>query len=236
MALLELRGVHAGYKDVPVLRDVSLAVDEGQIVAVVGSNGAGKTTLLRTISGLLAPTQGQVLLHGESIAGAAPHQIVNAGVVQVPEGRQLFPHMTVAENLEMGAYGPRGRRHATESLAAVLTLFPALAERRKQLARTLSGGEQQMLAIGRALMGSPQLLLMDELSLGLAPLLVEKIFDSIREINSRGTTILLVEQNVVEALNLAHRAYVLENGRIVMEGQGKALLEDAQLKEAYLGI
>ncbi len=236
MALLELRGVHAGYKGVPVLRDVSLSVDEGQIVAVVGSNGAGKTTLLRTISGLLTPTEGQVLLHGRSIAGAAPHQIVSAGIVQVPEGRQLFPHMTVAENLEMGAYGPRGRPHAAQSLAAVFGLFPALAERRKQLARTLSGGEQQMLAIGRALMGRPELLLMDELSLGLAPLVVEKIFDSIREINSRGTTILLVEQNVVEALSLAHKAYVLENGRMVMEGQGKALLEDAQLKEAYLGI
>ena len=236
MPLLELTGVDSGYRLVPVLHDVNLTVEEGHIVSVVGSNGAGKTTLLRTISGLLAPSRGHILMEGQPIAGKAPHQIVDLGVVQVPEGRQLFPHMTVYENLEVGAYSPRARRNMPESLALVIELFPVLGERRKQLARTLSGGEQQMLAIGRALMGRPKLLLMDELSMGLAPLLVEKLFDTIRQINARGTTVLLVEQNVVEALSLAHKAYVLENGQIVMEGEGKKLLEDASLRESYLGI
>ena len=236
MALLEVSGLHAGYKEVPVLRDINLTVEQGDIVAVVGSNGAGKTTLLRTISGLLAPTQGQIRLRDQPIHGRAPHHIVEAGVVQVPEGRQLFPHMTVLENLEMGAYNPRAGRQREESLTSVFDLFPVLAERRKQLARTLSGGEQQMLAIGRALMARPTLLMMDELSLGLAPVLVERLFETIKEINARGTTILIVEQNVVESLGLADKAYVLENGQIVMEGSGRTLLEDASLMEAYLGV
>jgi branched-chain amino acid transport system ATP-binding protein len=234
--LLELRHVHAGYGTVGVLRDVSLRIEQGQIVSVVGANGAGKTTLLKTIAGLLRPTEGSVGLGGERLDRLPPHRIVERGVVRVPEGRRLFPQMTVRENLELGAY-PRGvRRRREETLERVFELFPVLRQRVRQPAGTLSGGEQQMLAIGRGLMARPRLLMLDEPSLGLAPLVVREIFATTRRINAEGTTILLVEQDVIHSLAMSHRAYVLENGTVVLEGEGTALLADEHVKTAYLGI
>jgi len=236
MALLEVRGLEAGYKRVPVLHGISFRVEEGEIVAIVGSNGAGKTTLLRTISGLLPPFAGEIRFEGASIQGMEPHRVVEQGIVQVPEGRQLFPHLTVKQNLQVGSYAEEARRRRQESLEAVFELFPVLYERRNQLGGTLSGGEQQMLATGRALMARPKLLMMDEPSWGLAPMLVRKLFDTCCQINQRGCTLLLVEQHVQQALSISHRAYVMERGKAVMEGESKALLEDPRLKESYLGM
>jgi branched-chain amino acid transport system ATP-binding protein len=236
MPLLEVRHLSSGYKDVPVLRDVSFEVAEGEIVTIVGSNGAGKTTLLRTISGLLAPFAGEARLGGEPIQGLAPHRIVERGLVQVPEGRQLFSHLTVAENLTVGSHVRAARARRPETLDMIFELFPVLAERRDQEARTLSGGEQQMLATARALMARPRLLMLDEPSWGLAPLLARRLFETLVRVNRDGLTIVLVEQNVHQALTMAHRGYVLERGALVLEGTGRALLDNPSLRTAYLGL
>ncbi|MCC7263895.1 MAG: ABC transporter ATP-binding protein [Candidatus Latescibacteria bacterium] len=234
-ALLELRQIHAGYGALEVLKGISLRVEEGEIVTLIGANGAGKSTTLMTISGLIRARTGEVLYDGVSLRRLAPHQIVALGLCQVPEGRRIFAELTVMENLEMGAYTRRDRAGRAGDLEQVSALFPRLRERASQKAGTLSGGEQQMLAIGRALMARPRLLLLDEPSLGLAPLLVQRIFEVIRELNSRGTTILLVEQNANEALQIAHRGYVMETGRITLEDEAGALLRNPQVREAYLG-
>ena len=234
-ALLEVASIVAAYGQVRALWDVSLDVSEGEVVTLLGANGAGKTTTMRVLSGLLRPRSGSVSFAGQSIHRLPPPRIVQAGLVQIPEGRRLWPRMTVMENLELGAYPPhlRARRH--ETLEWVFSLFPRLRERRTQLAGTLSGGEQQMLAIGRGLMSRPRLLMLDEPSLGLAPILVGEVFKIIREINARGVTVLLVEQNVHQALEISHRGYVLETGRIVRSGSARDLLEDPEIKRAYLG-
>jgi branched-chain amino acid transport system ATP-binding protein len=234
-ALLRLDAVEVAYGDMTAVSAVSLEVVEGEIVALIGSNGAGKTTTLRAIGGLLRPRRGRVELDGASIAGCTSAQIVARGVAHVPEGRQLFPTMTVVENLELGARTPESRGRRADTLAQVLALFPRLAERRGQVAGSLSGGEQQMCAIGRALMARPRLLMLDEPSLGLAPVMVSAIFDNLRQINREGVTILLVEQNVLRALRLAHRAYVLENGAITLSGPSATLLADERVRSAYLG-
>jgi branched-chain amino acid transport system ATP-binding protein len=233
--LLRLEGVRAGYGDLTAVRDVSLEVWPGEIVALIGSNGAGKTTTLRAICGLTPLRGGGVELDGVSIAGRPPSAVVAGGIAHVPEGRQLFPTMTVLENLELGARTPESRRRRSENLERVIALFPRLGERRDQLAGTLSGGEQQMTAIGRALMAQPRLLLLDEPSLGLAPVVVTSIFENLRIVNRDGMSILLVEQNVLRALRLSQRAYVLENGTIVLSGPSRDLLADASIKRAYLG-
>jgi branched-chain amino acid transport system ATP-binding protein len=224
------------YGDVQALWDVSLAVTAGEIVTLIGANGAGKTTTLQTISGLLRPRQGTVTFAGQSLHREVPQRIVEAGLIHIAEGRELFPHMTVLENLELGAFPKRARRHRRQTLAYVMDLFPRLRERQHQLAGTLSGGEQQMVAIGRGLMARPRLLMLDEPSLGLAPLLVAELFDCIRRINADDVTVLLVEQNVHQALDIAHQAYVLENGRTVRSGTAAALLADDAIKAAYLGL
>jgi branched-chain amino acid transport system ATP-binding protein len=233
--VLRLEGVEAGYGDVTALRAVSLEVRAGEIVALIGSNGAGKTTTLRAIAGLLPLRRGRVELDGRPISGLGPAAVVAAGLAHVPEGRQLFPTMTVLENLELGARTAEGRARRAETLARVFDLFPRLAERRQQAAGTLSGGEQQMVAIGRALMACPRLLMLDEPSLGLAPVVVASIFANLTAINRAGLTILLVEQNVLRALRLSHRAYVLENGAITLAGPSATLLADERVKRAYLG-
>ena len=233
--MLELEGVDAGYKDLQVLWGVSLRVGEGELVALVGPNGAGKTTTLRIISGLLRPTAGAVRFRGSPLDREPPHRIVEMGISQVPEGGRIFTGMSVEENLELGAFTARARKEKAQSMKWVYQLFPRLEERKKQRAGTLSGGERQMLAIGRALMYRPRLLLLDEPSFGLAPLLVEQIFEMITEINRQGVAVLLVEQNVRAALELAQRAYVIENGRIVGEGSGDALLSFESVRSAYLG-
>jgi branched-chain amino acid transport system ATP-binding protein len=234
--LLRLDAVEAGYGDVMAVSGVSLEVRRGETVALIGANGAGKTTTLRAISGLLPVRRGTVELAGERIDGLSPARIVARGIAHVPEGRQLFPSMTVLENLELGCRGASSRARKAESLARVLEMFPRLGERRRQLAGTLSGGEQQMCAIGRGLMACPTLLMLDEPSLGLAPVMVRAIFENLQRVNRQGTTILLVEQNVLRALHLADRAYVIENGRIALEGPAADLLGDAHVKEAYLGL
>jgi len=234
--LLRLEGIDAFYGDLQALADVSLEVREGEIVALVGANAAGKSTTLRVISGLVAPRRGRVLLGGDDLTHVPAHARVDRGVVQVPEGRHLFPFMTVAENLALGAHTSRARRERDGTLAHVYALFPVLDERRAQLAGSLSGGEQQMCAIGRALMARPRILMLDEPTLGLAPVLVAKIFDTVRAINGDGVTVLLVEQNVRQALTLAHRGCVLESGRMVLEGRARDLLGDERLKRAYLGL
>ena len=231
--LLELQAVHVRYGPVPALSAVSIAVHEGEIVALLGANGAGKTTTLRTVSGLAHPFQGAVVFAGQDISHLPPHEVVSLGICQVPEGRRIFPRMSVLENLAMGAYLKKGP--VEPDLQRVFSLFPVLAERRHQQGGTLSGGEQQMLAIGRALMSQPKLLLLDEPSMGLAPLVVEAIFEIIGQIRSTGTTILLVEQNAAQALQLADRGYVLENGSVVMEGPAGTLLADNRVRAAYLG-
>ena len=236
MPLREVRGLRSGYKDVPGLHGVSVHVDAGAVVTIVGSNGAGKTTLLRTISGLLHPFAGEIVFQGEPIHGLPPHRIVEKGVVQVPEGRQLFGHLTVRENLMVGSHIPEARARRAETLAALVELFPVLAERQGQLAHTLSGGEQQMLATARALMARPRLLMLDEPSWGLAPILARRLFEALGRINRQGVTIVLVEQNVLQALTLAHRGYVLERGSLVMQGTGKELLDNPELRTAYLGL
>ena len=252
--MLELKDIHTYYGLIEALKGIRIEVKNGEIVCLIGSNGAGKSTTLMTISGITKPLSGDILFEGKSIKGISPHSIVRMGICQVPEGRRIFPKLTVRENLEMGAYSvvsdqlsvfkkittknlqqtTRNKESATQ-LEKVFELFPVLKERHKQLGGTLSGGEQQMLAIGRALMSEPKLLLLDEPSLGLAPIIVSKIFKTIREINREGITILLVEQNARAALKLSHRGYVLENGRIVLEGKGEELLNNEQVKRAYLG-
>ena len=233
MALLELRDVHVKYGAVAALKGVTLEVQEGEIVTLLGANGAGKTTTLRTISGLLRPAAGAVVFDGRPIDTMPAHQVLGVGIGHVPEGRRVFPRMSVLENLEMGAYQRKGGNKVT--MERVFELFPVLAERRTQDGGTLSGGEQQMLAIGRALMSKPRLLLLDEPSMGLAPLIVAKIFEIIKEINTDGTTVLLVEQNAAQALRLAQRGYVLETGSIVMADDAKTLLSDDRVRAAYLG-
>jgi branched-chain amino acid transport system ATP-binding protein len=234
-ALLRLDGVDVAYGDMQAVRGVSLEVRTGELVALIGSNGAGKTTTLRAVSGLLRPRRGVIEFDGARIDGLAPSQIVARGVAHVPEGRQLFPTMTVLENLELGARTPQARAARAATLEHVFGLFPRLGERRAQLAGSLSGGEQQMCAIGRALMARPRLLMLDEPSLGLAPVMVAAIFDNLTRINREGTTVLLVEQNVLRALRLSQRAYVLENGAIAFQGPRDALLSDERIKQAYLG-
>ncbi len=236
MPLLEVKSLVSGYKKVPILHGISMRVEEREILAVVGSNGAGKTTFLKTLSGQLRVFSGEILFAKVPIQGLEPHRIVEQGVVQVPEGRQLFNFLTVRQNLQMGSYIREARNHRRETLEVVFDLFPVLAERQDQLAGTLSGGEQQMLAIARGLMARPKLLMMDEPSWGLAPILVRRLFENICQINQRGCAILLVEQHVQQALSIAHRGYVLERGMVVMEGEGKDLLKDERLKESYLGI
>ncbi|HEB65894.1 MAG TPA: ABC transporter ATP-binding protein [Chloroflexi bacterium] len=236
MAMLELDNVHAYYGHIHALQGISLTVDQGEIVTLIGSNGAGKTTTLRTITGLLKPRQGTVHLEGEDLAPYPAHKIVARGVSMVPEGRGVFAKLTVSENLDMGAYLRTDKDGIKEDLERVFTLFPRLKERRNQVAGTLSGGEQQMLAMARALMARPRLLLLDEPSMGLAPVLVEAIFDTIQEINQQGTTILLVEQNALMALSIAHRGYVLQTGQIVLTDKASTLKENEMVQKAYLGI
>ena len=236
MSLLELHDVEVAYGELPALRGVSLGVEEGETLSVVGANGAGKTTMLRAISGLLRPRAGRILLDGARLDQMPSHVIVARGVVQVPEGRKIFPGLTVKENLELGSYVAAARAHRRQSLERVLGLFPRLAERQRQAAGTMSGGEQQMLAIGRALMARPRILMLDEPSLGLAPIIVQEIFRIIAEINRLGTTVLLVEQNTRQALSLSRRGYVLENGRIALEGSGAELLGNEHVRRAYLGM
>jgi branched-chain amino acid transport system ATP-binding protein len=234
--VLAIRNLSVFYGDVQVLWDVSFDLAVGEIVTIIGPNGAGKTTLMKTISGLLRPARGSIEWAGTRLDSQPPHRVVELGVVQVPEARQLFPEMTVSENLELGAYLPTARRSRPESLAWVEELFPRLAERRQQLAGTLSGGEQQMVAIGRALMSRPRLLMLDEPSLGLAPRVITDLFDVIDRIHGEGISVLLVEQNVQQALGSADRAYVLETGRIVRHGTSDELLADTRVRAAYLGL
>jgi branched-chain amino acid transport system ATP-binding protein len=236
MTMLSVQNVDLYYGDAQALDGVSLEVAEGEIVAIVGANGAGKSSLIRTIAGMEKPRAGKVVFQGKDITGREPHQICNLGVGQVAEGRQVFPTLTVLENLQMGAMLPRARAGAKAALEEVLRLFPKLAERRDQLAGTLSGGEQQMLAIGRCLMGEPELIMFDEPSLGLAPLVVQEVLHTIHLLNGKGITILLVEQNVAVSLKISSRAYVLENGRVAMSGAGQELLHDDRVRQAYLGL
>ena len=236
-ALLEVEGIGSGYGDVPVLADVSLSVASDEIVAVVGANGAGKTTLLSTIAGLLACTQGAIRFDGEAIEKLPAHAVVTRRLVMVPEGGRLFPFMTVQENLELGAFHAGARPNLKASLDDVLTHFPILAERRAQLAGSLSGGERQMCAIARAMMSQPRLLMLDEPSLGLSPLMVERVFELILTlVKQKGIAVLLVEQNVGDALGMASRGYVIERGRVVKSGSGATLLADADVQRAYLGL
>ncbi len=236
MALLELDRIDVFYGRVQALRGESLQVDQGEVVALIGSNGAGKTTTLRTISGLQHPARGTIRFDGKDITRAEPQDIVNLGICQSPEGRRLFTRMTVLDNLRMGAYTRRNQAAIKKDMDRVFELFPRLKERLNQVAGTLSGGEQQMCAMGRALMAKPKLLMLDEPSLGLAPILVETIFQIVREINAQGTPVLLVEQNATKALEVAHRGYVLETGNIVQSGTGKELLASEDVQKAYLGM
>jgi branched-chain amino acid transport system ATP-binding protein len=236
IALLALDNVSARYADLQVLHGVNLEVHEGEMVSLVGANGAGKTTTINAVSGLVAMNGGSIRFAGEALETVAPHRRVELGVVQVPEGRRLFSFMTVRENLDLGCYVAAARRARHAALGEVLALLPLLEQRLGQLAGTLSGGEQQMLAIGRALMARPRLLMLDEPTLGLAPRMVAQVFDTVAAINRRGVTILLVEQNVRHALTIAHRGYALENGRVVLHGNATELLGDERLKKAYLGL
>ncbi len=233
--MLELKGINLFYGDMQALWDVSLKVDEGKITAIIGSNGAGKTTTLNAISNLTAIRSGSIEFENERIDLLPAHKIVNLGISHIPEGRRLFPFMTVLENLMLGSFTKKAKQQRAKTLEWVFELFPILKDRRNQPAGTLSGGEQQMLAIGRGLMARPKLLMLDEPSLGLAPILVQQTFETIRRINSEGVTILFVEQNVRQTLEITHYAYVLENGKTVLEGKGKELLKKKEVKEAYLG-
>jgi branched-chain amino acid transport system ATP-binding protein len=233
--VLELQDVHTYYGAIHALKGVSLKVHEGEVVTLIGANGAGKSTTLRSINGVNHPRQGRITFQGRDITSAAPHAIVKMGIAQSPEGRRLFPRMTVLENLEMGAFQRTDRANFQEDLDRVFTLFPRLAERRQQKAGTMSGGEQQMVAMGRALMARPKLLLLDEPSMGLAPILVELIFEIVKEINAQGTPILLVEQNALMALDVANRGYVMETGVIALEGPAKQLRDDEKVRQTYLG-
>jgi branched-chain amino acid transport system ATP-binding protein len=232
---LVLDAVDAGYGPLSVLHGVSLRVESGQIVSLIGGNGVGKTTTLRTIAGVVRPTAGTIEFDGTSLVGLPPHEVVRAGVLQVPEGRELFPELTVQENLHMGGY-TRSKAERAETVEDVFELFPILAERRKQLAGTMSGGQQQMLAIGRALMGRPRLLMLDEPSLGLAPKIVSQVFEVVLDIKRRGITVLLVEQNAGRALEISDHAFVLESGHVALDGAGPSLLADDRVKQAYLGM
>jgi len=234
--LLTLRDVHAGYGRAGVLHGISLEVAEGEVVTVIGANGAGKTTTLRAIAGLVRPTAGAVLVDGADTAGQPPQAIVDRGITMIPEGRQLFPFMSVQENLLLGAYRRAARDRLAARLEAVLALFPRVRERLRQLAGSLSGGEQQMVAIARGMMANPRLLMFDEPSLGLAPLIVKQVFEVIDRIVATGTTVLIVEQNIVHTLQIATRAYVLENGRVALSGAGPDLLRDPHVRRAYLGV
>ena len=235
MALLEVNDIHTYYGAIHALKGISVHVDEGEIVTLIGANGAGKSTLLNTISGILRPRQGTIVLEGEPIHELPPHHIVARGVSQAPEGRRVFGRLNVTENLEMGAFARKDKEGIRRDMERVFVLFPRLKERARQVAGTLSGGEQQMLAIGRSLMANPRLILLDEPSMGLAPILVEAIFDTIREINDQGTTVLLVEQNALMALSVAKRGYVLETGDIVLHDSAAALRENEMVRKAYLG-
>jgi len=236
MAMLEVENIHSYYGNIHALKGISLTVEEGEIVTLIGGNGAGKTTTLRSITGILKPRQGHVRLEGEELAAYKPHQIVYKGVAMVPEGRRIFARLSVSENLDMGAYSRNNKSEIKADLERVFVLFPRLKERRSQVAGTLSGGEQQMLATGRALMAHPRLLLMDEPSMGLAPVLVESIFETIKEINKEGTTILLVEQNALMALSVASRGYVLQTGEIVLHDTAEKLKQNKMVQKAYLGM
>ena len=234
--MLELRDVHSYYGNIHALKGISFTVEDGEIVTLIGANGAGKSTTLRTIQGLMRPRQGTILLNGVALEKLPTDKIVAQGVSQAPEGRQIFPSMTVLENLEMGAYQRKDKDGIQKDLSRVFELFPRLKERIKQAGGTLSGGEQQMLAMGRAMMARPKVLMLDEPSMGLAPILVEQIFDIVKEINEQGTTILLVEQNAMMALSVANRGYVLEVGHIVLQGSGEELLNNRQVQDTYLGV
>jgi branched-chain amino acid transport system ATP-binding protein len=233
--VIELQDVHVYYGAIHALKGVSLTVRQGEIVTLIGANGAGKSTTLRAINGINKPRQGSIRFQGDDITGAAPHSIVKRGISQSPEGRRLFPRMSVTENLEMGAFQRSDKENFPEDLERVFTLFPRLKERRAQKAGTMSGGEQQMCAIGRALMARPKLLLLDEPSMGLAPIFVERIFETVVEVNRQGTPVLLVEQNALMALDVAHRGYVMETGKIPLEGPASELKTNEQVRKAYLG-
>jgi branched-chain amino acid transport system ATP-binding protein len=234
--MLKLDNIHAGYDGTEVLRGVSIEVNAGEVVTIVGANGAGKTTTLRSLCGLVRPTQGHIEFEGQRLDGRRPDQIVDAGITLIPEGRQLFPFITVRDNLLMGAYTRKARAGYKQRLEQVLELFPRVRERLDQYAGSLSGGEQQMVAIARGLMAEPRLLMFDEPSLGLSPLLVAQVFEIIDQILSLGTTVLIVEQNIVHTLRIAHRGYVLENGTVAFSGSGRELLDNPHVKRAYLGL
>ena len=234
--ILRVEGLDLFYGDAQALDGVSIGAEEGELIAIVGANGAGKSSLIRTIAGIETARAGRIFYRGSDITGLPSYRICNLGIGQVAEGRQIFPSLTVEENLEMGALLPRARAKMAKTMREVFATFPRLEERRGQLAGTMSGGEQQMLAIGRCLMGRPELIMFDEPSLGLAPTLVQELFRTVRALNERGLTVLLVEQNVVASLKLANRAYVLENGRIVMRGSGPELIADDRVRQAYLGV
>jgi branched-chain amino acid transport system ATP-binding protein len=236
MAMLEVENIHSYYGNIHALKGVSLTVDKGEIVTLIGANGAGKSTTLRTITGMLKPREGNIRLDGEELSTYKAHEIVYKGIAMVPEGRRIFARLNVTENLEMGAYSRNNKQEIAEDLERVFTLFPRLKERQNQVAGTLSGGEQQMLATGRAMMARPRILLMDEPSMGLAPVLVEAIFDTIERINKDGTTILLVEQNALMALSIAHRGYVLQTGEIVLQDVAATLKQNEMIQKAYLGM
>lgn len=234
--MLNIESLSVFYGDAQALENVSLTVEQGAIVAIVGANGAGKTSLIRTIAGMLRPASGQIMFRGADIAGLSSHHVCNLGIGQVAEGRQIFPSLTVAENLDLGAMLPRARQSRNQNRQRVLAMFPKLSERLSQAAGTLSGGEQQMLAIARCLMGEPELIMFDEPSLGLAPTVVHDVLKVIRDLNTAGMTCVLVEQNVAVSLKIASQAYVLENGRITLAGSGAALLADERVRQAYLGV
>lgn len=234
--MLNIEGLSVFYGDAQALENVSLTVEQGAIVAIVGANGAGKTSLIRTIAGMLRPTSGRIIFRGADIAGLSSHRVCNLGIGQVAEGRQIFPSLTVAENLDLGAMLPRARQSRNQNRQRVLAMFPKLSERLSQAAGTLSGGEQQMLAIARCLMGEPELIMFDEPSLGLAPTVVHDVLKVIRDLNTAGMTCVLVEQNVAVSLKIASQAYVLENGRVTLAGTGAALLADERVRQAYLGV
>jgi branched-chain amino acid transport system ATP-binding protein len=233
--LLDVKDIHVFYGNIEAVKGMSFHVDKGEIVSLIGANGAGKTTTLRTVSGLLRPGEGAIFYEGQRIDLLPAHEIVGMGVAQSPEGRRIFPRMSVRENLDMGAFIRRDPAGQREDMDRIMDLFPILKERARQAAGTLSGGEQQMLAMGRSLVSCPRLLLLDEPSMGLAPIVVQTIFDTIRDINDQGMTVLLVEQNAAQALSLAHRGYVIETGKIVLEDEASALLENEQVRKAYLG-
>jgi branched-chain amino acid transport system ATP-binding protein len=234
--MLEVESVSAGYGMVQILWNVSFAIKEKEIVSIIGPNGAGKTTLVKTIAGLLRARTGTIRFKGENVEKLPPYEIVKKGITMVPEGREIFPRMTVDENMRLGAYTIHDKNKVTESKERIYEIFPVLKKKEKVLAQTLSGGEQQMLVIGRSLMSNPQLLILDEPSLGLAPIIVEKVLDTLQKINEDGVTILLVEQNIRDSLNLSNRAYVLEEGKIIIEGEGRELLNNDHIKEVYLGV